>query len=359
MNVVEDKEELKIAEFNDEQDSEYGSYEVSYNLTSYGIDFPVDGLINRYDRGKVYLPSFQRNYVWKKKQASKFIESLLLGLPVPGIFLYKDKDEKLLIIDGYQRIESISRYFRNSFDNRDFRLDGINQDFNGKKYENLRENEKDKIATSIIHATIIKADNPEDKNYHAIYAIFERLNTGGVKLSPQEVRNCVSDGVLRQEITKLANLDVVKKFISIDNTRKKDEEIILRLLALSFDEYTGNMKQFLNDFMFKNKDLDEDNVKKGVDDFLNMVEFLNKINSDEYFRRNDQLSIAILDSLWVGIYKNYDFLQNKSINQIKEKINQLMQDSMYKEAIKTGTTHNVKSVKDRIEKSIEFLRNVQ
>ena len=126
MNVVEDKEELRIAEFNDEQDSEYGSYEVSYNLTSYGIDFPVDGLINRYDRGKVYLPSFQRNYVWKKKQASKFIESLLLGLPVPGIFLYKDKDEKLLIIDGYQRIESISRYFRNSFDNRDFRLDGIN-----------------------------------------------------------------------------------------------------------------------------------------------------------------------------------------------------------------------------------------
>ena len=63
----------------------------------------------------------------------------------------------------------------------------------------------------------------------------------------------------------------------------------------------------INDFMFKNKDLDEDNIKKGVDDFLNMVEFLNKINSDEYFRRNDQLSIAILDSLWVGIYKNYDF----------------------------------------------------
>lgn len=359
MKVVEDKEELEIAEFKEEKDSEYGSYEVTYNLTSYGIDFPVDGLISRYNKEKIYLPIFQRNYVWNKKQASKFIESLLLGLPVPGIFLYKDKDEKMLIIDGYQRIESICRYFKNSFDSSDFRLSGVNHDFNGKNYESLKENEKDKIATSIIHATIIKADNPEEKNYHAIYEIFERLNTGGVKLSPQEVRNCVSEGELRRAITNLSNKDEVKKFISIDNKRKKDEEIILRLLALSFDEYTGNMKQFLNSFMFKNKDLTDIKIKKGIDEFLNMINFLNKLNSNEYFRKNDQLSIAILDSLWVGVYKNYDFLQNKSINQIKEKINQLMQDSMYKEAIKTGTTHNVKSVKDRIEKSIEFLKNVQ
>lgn len=358
MCSANNQENQDIAEYKEEQESEYGSYEITYNLTSYGIDFPVDSLVSRYDKEKIYLPNFQRNYVWNKKQASKFIESLLLGLPVPGIFLYKDIDEKMLIIDGYQRIESISRYFKNSFDNSDFKLSGVNKDFNGKIYSKLNENEKDKIATSIIHATIIKADNPKKKNYHAIYEIFERLNTGGVKLSPQEVRNCVSDGKFRQKITELSNLDIVKNFISIDKKRKKDEEIILRLLALSFIEYTGNMKQFLNDFMFANKDIDSQQIHQALNLFVEIIQFMNQIDAKEYFRKNDQLSIAILDSLWVGIYKNYELLKNKHIEQIKEKIDQLMQNEQYKEAIKTGTTHNTNSVKDRLEKSIEFLSNV-
>ena len=357
--MLDDISKDNIVENDEELEHEYESYDITYNLTSYGIDFPVDSLVNRYQKEKVYLPNFQRNYVWNKKQASKFIESLLLGLPVPGIFLYRDKDEKMLIIDGYQRIESLYRYFNNSFDDRAFNLSGVNEYFSGKNYSELKEDEKDKMATSIIHATIIKADNPEDKNIHAIYEIFERLNTGGVKLSPQEVRNCVSDGPLRKKISELSSSTVVKNFLSIDNKRKKDEEVVLRLLALSFNQYTGNMKQFLNKFMFDNKDLKDVHINGALEIFPEIVEFMDKLNAKEYFmKENNLISIAVLDSLWVGIYKNYEQLKEKSPVKIKEQINKLMLDKEYKESIKTGTTHNTASVKERVEKAVDFLKNV-
>ncbi|WP_149724749.1 DUF262 domain-containing protein, partial [Campylobacter concisus] len=85
---------LEILEIDEEIESEETSYAKTYKLTSFGIDFPVDALVGRYKTKSIYLPDFQRNYVWEKKQASKFIESLLLGLPVPGIFLYQEDSNK-------------------------------------------------------------------------------------------------------------------------------------------------------------------------------------------------------------------------------------------------------------------------
>src|SRR3989304_6490807 len=82
-----------------------------YSITSYGADFDVDGLVKRIDRDDIFVPPFQRGYVWNINQASRFIESLLLGLPVPGIFLSKDDDRKLLVIDGQQRLVTLARFY--------------------------------------------------------------------------------------------------------------------------------------------------------------------------------------------------------------------------------------------------------
>ncbi|EJP74751.1 MULTISPECIES: DUF262 domain-containing protein [Campylobacter] len=350
--------ERDIVECDEEVDSENGSYDISYKLTSYGMDLPADVLFYRYQGKQMYLPDFQRNYVWNKKQASKFIESLLLGLPIPGIFLYKEKNEKMLILDGYQRIESLARYRNNLFENNNFKLSGVNEIFNNRNYQELSDREQNKINNSIIHATIIQADDPEDKNYHAVYEVFERLNTGGIKLSPQEVRNCVADGDFRKRISELANNKDVKNFLSISNKRKKDEEVVLRLIALCLRPYSGNMKQFLNSFMFDNKDLIDKNVKQVLENFISIVQFMDKIQANKYFKVNDKLSLAILDSIWVSVYKNYDNLKNISVKIIKQKLDELMKDSKYENAIKTGTTHNKTSVDDRLKKAVEFLQNV-
>ncbi|MEA5508035.1 DUF262 domain-containing protein [Halotia wernerae UHCC 0503] len=87
-----------------------------YSITSYGADYPVDSLVKRLEIGSIYIPSLQRRYVWKLEQASRFIESLLLGLPVPGIFLSKEKEtQKLLVIDGQQRLRTLQYFYNGVF----------------------------------------------------------------------------------------------------------------------------------------------------------------------------------------------------------------------------------------------------
>lgn len=355
---MENNKEYDILEKDEELEAENRSGKIIYDLSSYGIDFPVSAYMERYyDDKTIYLPEFQRNYVWTKKQASKFVESLLLGLPVPGIFLYKEDNNKMLIIDGFQRLESLSRFIKDQeFDSKVFKLD-VESRFDGKSYDSLDDDAKLKLRNAVIHATIIKAENPQSDNYPAVYEIFERLNTGGSKLSPQEVRNCVSHGELREALLKLSKTRDIKNLLKISDKRKKDEEIILRLIALTQknQEYQGNMKQFLNTFMFLNRNLEDNRIKETVNNFIEIVKFINNLNIDDVFRPKEQLSIATLDAVWVGICKNYKFLQNIPSDKIREKIKELLSNDDFKESIKTGTTHNKESVRTRINLAIEFL----
>ncbi|HSE57197.1 MAG TPA: DUF262 domain-containing protein, partial [Nitrospiraceae bacterium] len=111
-----------------------------YSITSYGADYPVDSLIKRIADGSIYVPSFQRGYVWKVKQASRFIESLLLGLPVPGIFLSKEQGtQKLLVIDGQQRLRTLQYFYEGIFEpgGKKFSLRGVQSKYNGSTYRLL------------------------------------------------------------------------------------------------------------------------------------------------------------------------------------------------------------------------------
>lgn len=97
-----------------------------YAITSYGADMPVDSIVRRLERGDIFVPSFQRNYVWSQKQASRFLESLLLGLPVPGIFLFKEPhNRKLMVVDGQQRLATLERFYAGLFNGKKFVLTGV------------------------------------------------------------------------------------------------------------------------------------------------------------------------------------------------------------------------------------------
>lgn len=120
----ESKNELEKNEIEEHE------YNTTYKLNSYGIDFDVNGLVRRQNSHSIYLPDFQRNYVWSKKKASKFIESLLLGLPIPSVCLYKEEDNKQIIIDGFQRLESIRLFYSKKFsDGSKFALVSVNSSF--------------------------------------------------------------------------------------------------------------------------------------------------------------------------------------------------------------------------------------
>src|SRR5258706_14842537 len=109
-------DELDDAVIDSTDDEIEGVLPFTYSITSYGADYPVDGLIKRLGSEAIYVPEFQRGFVWKLPQASRFVESLLLGLPVPGIFLAKDDDtQRLLVIDGQQRLLTLKYFYDGVF----------------------------------------------------------------------------------------------------------------------------------------------------------------------------------------------------------------------------------------------------
>lgn len=125
----------------DEQDEEIAP--VKYDISTYGADYTVDGLVKRLQKGDIFIPDFQRDYVWNQSEASRLIESLLLGLPIPGVFLAKESEtNKLLIIDGQQRLKSLQFFYEGFFNPKDhqktkriFKLTKVQKHFEGLTYE--------------------------------------------------------------------------------------------------------------------------------------------------------------------------------------------------------------------------------
>jgi uncharacterized protein with ParB-like and HNH nuclease domain len=159
-----------------------------YNITSYGIDMSFREILSMYTEGDIEKPELQRNYVWTKKEASRFIDSILLGLPVPSIFLAKTPESKLLIVDGYQRIMTVYDYINGVFsgDNSIFKLtkaDNIHPNWRGKAYVELTESQKRSIRMYTIHAIVFEQKQPQ--NDTGMYKFFERINTGGRTLKPK------------------------------------------------------------------------------------------------------------------------------------------------------------------------------
>ena len=109
-----------------------------------------------------------------------------MGLPVPGIFLYKDaKTNRHLVVDGQQRLRTLQFFYNGTFIDRPFKLTGVRQEWEGKTYSDLTPAEQLKIDDSIVHATIFQQDEPKD-HLKSLYFVFERINSGGMRLSPKK-----------------------------------------------------------------------------------------------------------------------------------------------------------------------------
>ena len=203
-----------------------------YSISSYGLDFDVEGIVRRYKRGDIVIPEFQRNFVWTKPQASRFIESLLLGLPVPGIFLYREiETRKMTVLDGQQRILTLCYFYNGAFrEEKNFQLRGLESRFNDIAYIDLSSDDRRKLDDSIIHATIIRQEKPEGSS-NSKYSIFERLNTGGTRLSPQEIRKAIYPGAFSELLNELNGSESWRKLFGAPHRRKRDEELVLRFFC--------------------------------------------------------------------------------------------------------------------------------
>ncbi|MDR0780258.1 MAG: DUF262 domain-containing protein [Pseudomonadales bacterium] len=234
---------------------------VVYDIASYPSDFTLAGIAQMWKDGDIEIPNFQREFVWKIKQSSLLIDSFLCGLPVPSVFFYIDENNKNLVIDGQQRILSVVYFLEGYFGSESiqgkrqiFRLSGLDErsPYYNKRFIDLDEVDQRKLKQSVLRAVNIRQLKPKDESTSA-YHIFERLNTGGTPLKPQEIRNCVFRGALSTKLKEANKNPSWRKILGktpIDK-HQKDVEILLRLFALfgAVDEYEKPMKEFLNGAM--------------------------------------------------------------------------------------------------------------
>lgn len=267
-----------------------------YNINSWGADLSFREILMMYDEGELVKPELQRKYVWSKVEASRFIDSILLGLPVPSVFFAKEPDETMLIIDGFQRIMTVNDYVKGIFsgDNKIFKLsntENINSRWRGKAFAELEPDEKRRIKNTTIHAIIFEQKYPRDDT--GMFQIFERINTGGRTLKAQEIRNCIYQGKCNDLLFRLNKIPEWRYVIDLENEdpRMQDLELILRYFAMRdlHCREEGRLKQinlakYLNQYMGAKTKASDEEIDKMENDFRNTVEQIKVMFGKNAFR---------------------------------------------------------------------------
>jgi len=323
-----------------------------YKINTYGADFTLELLSKKIEEKEIIIPLFQRRYVWSIKKASKLIESFLLGLPVPQIFLYRENDtQNLLVVDGQQRLKTINYFFKGIY-NKDivFKLAGVRKEWEGKTYSDLSSPEKRKLNNYILRANIFEQTDPQDDS--SIYEIFERLNTGGVALNQQEVRNCVIRGPINDFIKELNEYKPWRLALGKEqpDARMKDIEMIVRYLALYKHRniYKAPMKDFISKFMEDNKNLDSQSKARFKDIFTQSIDIVTR-TINKPFRLKAGINIAVFDSVMVAISE----LGLSIEKNFKTNYHKLLIDQKYIDNVSIHTT-DPDSIKKRIELALTY-----
>lgn len=351
-----------LVDDNLEEDSEE-NIPFKYSISSYGADYPVDSLVKRIKNETIYVPSFQRGYVWKLQEASRFIESLLLGLPVPGIFLSKEKEtQKLLVIDGQQRLLTLLYFYDGIFQptKREFALKNVQPQFEAKTYKSLLDEDRRRLDDSILHATIIKQDEPSEDD-SSIYHIFERLNTGGITLKPQEIRSCIYHGEFNELLHILNNNQFWRSIFGEIDKNMRDQELILRFLALYFngENYKLPMKGFLNEYMGKNQHLTPQLKEKFSQVFEKTIEVIFESIGSRAFKPVRGMNASVFDAVMVGIARRLKNGAIQNLESLREKYQTLLDNKDFEAvSVKAANTSHERNVRQRLELATEAFANV-
>lgn len=346
--MADEADDWEIEKTEDDPEDEQEPH-LDYEIMNYPADITLGGYVDLWDRQELKVPDFQRLYVWDRVKASKLVESFLLGLPVPGIFLYKERTKAgYLLIDGQQRIVSVIRFIKGLFEDTKFKLKNVDPRYDGKAFEDLSENDQFKLKGQTLRATIIQQINPDDDT--SIYQVFERLNTGGVNLNPMEVRQCVSFGPLVAALKTMNEVPEWRLIIGKPklDKRLRDVELVLRCLALAeeHEEYEKPMKGFLNSYMEDHRD--EESYADLVDNFARSCKYVLEELGEKPFHLRGRLNYGALDSVMMAV------LSDVATENLAAKFAELRADEEYNDAI-TYNTSDEAAVQARLTKAIQIL----
>jgi hypothetical protein len=293
----------------EEEDAE--SAPPDYQINTYPADFTLEVLYQKWLAGDIEIPKFQRQFVWKQNQASKLIESFLIGLPVPAVFLYTERlSQRFLVIDGQQRLRSVFYFLEGYFGEKKngqrdvFSLTGLSEKskYYRREFKELHPPDQRKFHNSVLRSFIVQQLNPDD-NDTSMFHVFERLNTGGTLLANQEIRNCVYRGNFRELLQELNGLPDWRSILGreANDSRQRDIELILRFFAL-LDRagYEKPMKDYLSRFMKANADLSPTVYEQFKRLFTDTSRAVRSTLGDRPFHIRRGLNSAVFDCIMVS-----------------------------------------------------------
>ncbi len=389
-------ENTDIFEYEDDEKSDdinvvFKEYEISATPN----DFNINTIFDFIESGVVKIPGFQRNYVWDKKRASKLIESILINIPVPQIFLYEQTKNSYLVIDGHQRLMTIY-YFRKKrfpktearaklrrifnekgeipeqvlFDNRyftEFNLD-LNDPttrkvspLHGLNYSTLAELKTSFDLRTIRNYFIKQMVPPDDDS--SIYELFNRLNSGGINLKPQEIRASLYHSDFYKDLNDMNLNRNWRKLLGLvdPDIHMKDIEILLRGFAMLIKgkDYSQSMVRFLNSFSDKAK-----KMKKGQIEHLHnlFIAFLNScsgLGKFPFTLKTKKFNVLIYEAVFVAVCEPFLNKRIEGVPEIpkipKNKLKELKKDQEFITAAEKETARKI-NVDTRLQRARAILQ---
>jgi len=358
VGVSSDSTTLTVEEVDDLIDADSTALAVNYS----GQDFDVNGLVRRLESEDILVPifghqddritsaGFQRSFVWTRPQMDRFIESLLLGYPIPGIFLVRQSDRRYLVLDGQQRLRTLQYFYRGLYGGKEFALANVAHPFRGLTYAKLPEEQRRLLDDAFIQATIVSTDGTAD-SLESVYQIFERLNAGGTQLTPHEIRVALFAGPFIDYLERLNQGESWRALYGRPSPRLRDQELVLRILALylNAENYKRPLKSFLNDFVSRQRDLSGlDQAAVGTK-FVAATDLLRaEAGSDALRRQGAQVNAALTEAILVGLMRRLDAGPSIDAARTRAAVNFLRNEEDLQEVISRATADE-ESVRSRLE----------
>ncbi|MDD5581493.1 MAG: DUF262 domain-containing protein [Methylobacter sp.] len=351
--IDEEDDDLKFSDESEGEDKEEvidGIPKEQRVLRTQAYDKSISDIIGMIKEKDITLnPEYQRNYVWDNKKASLLVESILLNVPIPVVYVAEAEDNSWTVVDGLQRLNSLRRFFDN-----EFKLRGLEvlPELNGIQYSTLNPKAARIIKNGILRVILIfKESHPEIK-----YDIFMRLNRGAIKLTEQELRNCLYRGKLNDLLMELRKNKAFLGLIGLTEPHKRmaDAELILRYFAFTTNynqslgqvvNYSGKVKNTLNRYCDQLEKMTDSDVARLTSKFKDTVEKIQLTLGNTAFQRinkdnttDGRLNRAIMDCVMLSFERH----EKQKLVDNKDKIRSLLRDlpindQGFSDAISYGT----------------------
>lgn len=339
------------------------------NLKTDRLDMSFGEIISMYEKDEIIInPEFQRFYRWTDYQKSRFLESVILGIPVPPIFVAEDTNGRWELVDGLQRLSSILSFFgilKTIPEKNNWKLESgdIVKSLEGFSLADLPMKIQLNIKRATCRVEIIKWDSVYDMRYE----LFNRLNTGGTPLTDQEIRNCIYRGVSSKFNDFLKKLASNSKFFELVNASPKQvselylEELVLRFLSIvhNISNIRLSMGQHMSEFM-KNAVLKDDfNYQKYESIFSQTINILHPCGDELFRSRNNLFATGYYDTIMIGIAENLHIYSGVSKTKIQDKVlKEVKNDDLIKKISRSGGNNSVQRVRNRIKEAKRIFGNI-